>query len=110
MVDKPPKLITKVDAKILHLLLYEVAISRQPFVISIIPSKIEESCGGKILKIGASEVIITKKIAMIVPTEIMLSAESSTKLEIMGLSGYLVLLSVNFYIKVHLLVLLLHGK
>lgn len=81
MVEIPPKLITKVQAATDHTLFIDEEISMHPFVISINPSRMLASGEGKRLKIGESDVIITKNIAMIVPTEMMLKAESKTILD-----------------------------
>ena len=74
----PPKLITKLQATVCQNGANEHEISRQPFVISIIPSNIGDSFAGRMLKIGESDVIITKNIAIIAPTDNMLSTESKT--------------------------------
>ena len=52
--------------------------SKHPLVISIKPARTLEILLGKRFNMGESEVITTKNIAIIVPTEIILSAESST--------------------------------
>lgn len=77
MVDKPPKLIINVIAitEIIPDIVVEISI--QPFVISINPSKILAIFDGNKLNIGFKEVIMTKNIAMITPTEIMLKEEST---------------------------------
>ena len=49
----------------------------QPLVISISPSKQLEIAGGKILNIGESEVMITKNIAIMLPTDKTLVIHSS---------------------------------
>lgn len=81
MVEIPPKLITNVQATTESAPCMLVEISRQPFVISIIPSSTHDICGGKRLNIGDSEVMTTKNIAIIVPTVIILKAESITMVE-----------------------------
>lgn len=77
MVDKPPKLIINVIAITEIIPDIDVEISIQPFVISINPSKILAKFDGNKLNIGFKEVIMTKNIAMITPTEIMLKEEST---------------------------------
>ncbi len=76
MVDKPPKLIINVIAITEIIPDIDVEISIQPFVISINPSKILAIFDGNKLNIGFKEVIMTKNIAMITPTEMMLKEES----------------------------------
>ena len=78
MVEIPPKLITKVDATIARLNGMFFAISMHPFVISTMLSRTLATGAGKREKIGDSERMTTKNIAIITPTEIMLSAESIT--------------------------------
>ena len=78
IVDNPPKLITKVAAKRHGIPFNESAILPQPLVISISPSKMQEICEGKRLRSGARDVITTKNIAIITPTESMLKEESTT--------------------------------
>ena len=81
IVDMPPKLIIKEQATIDHTLVIEEEISIQPLVISINPSKTLDIGRGKRLNMGDNEVITTKKMAIITPTEITLKAESNTMLE-----------------------------
>ena len=78
IVEIPPKLIIKVERIVAQKGEKVDEISKQPRVISIKPFKKAAKLAGKRLKIGDSDVITTKKIAIIVPTEIMLSAESKT--------------------------------
>ena len=89
IVESPPKDITKVQAKIADLKDKPLAMSMQPFVISTSPSNTPESEAGKRLNNGVSEWIITKNIAMIVPTEIILIALSVTISPILN-SGFVI--------------------
>ena len=89
IVERPPKDITKVQAKIVLLKERLLDISMHPFVISIKPSSTPDSGAGKRLNSGVSEWIITKNIAMIVPTEIILIALSVTISPILN-SGFVV--------------------
>lgn len=77
-VEIPPKLIIKVDKITFSGKLERAEISKHPLVISIIPPKKEDVAGENIDNKGDNEVITTKKIAIIAPTEITLKAESNT--------------------------------
>ena len=81
MLEKPPKLITKVADTVAARGVKFCAIEWQPFVISTTPSAIVEIGRGKRLKIGESEVITTKKIAIIVPTYKIFSVDSCTRVD-----------------------------
>lgn len=74
----PPKLIINVQERIADIPLSEEEISIQPLVISTIPSSMQAIGLGIRLKRGESEVMTIKNIAIIVPTEIILRAESKT--------------------------------
>ena len=74
----PPKLIINVASNVAQNKGKQVAISKQPFVISTIPLKNIATKFGKIENIGVKEVITTKNTAIIVPTEITLKEVSKT--------------------------------
>lgn len=78
MVEKPPKLITKLAKIVASFMLKHLESSMHPFVISIEPFSNSQMGEGKILNIGSSAVIMTKKILIITPTDKMLNAESVT--------------------------------
>ena len=78
IVDSPPKLITKLARIIASFKFCSLEISMHPFVISMLPCKTSLIGEGKRLKMGLNAVITTKKIAIITPTESILSAESIT--------------------------------
>ena len=76
IVDIPPNPITKLQAIICQFPLKKLDMSRQPLVISIKPLITHEIEDGNRFVKGEMDVITTKKIAMITPTDIMLIAES----------------------------------
>ena len=78
MVESPPKLIIKVAIIVAAKGLNALLSSIHPRVISISPAKGADIKLGKSDKMGEREVMITKKIAIIVPTEITLNALSIT--------------------------------
>lgn len=78
MVEIPPKLMMKLAQIIPISNGIDAEISRQPFVISTSPPQKAEIELGSNERIGEKEVITTKKMAIIAPTEITLSDESST--------------------------------
>ena len=69
IVEIPPKPMTKVQVRIFPILPKEDEMSVQPFVISIIPSRMEATLGENRLKSGESEDITTKKIVMTTPID-----------------------------------------
>ena len=80
-VESPPKLITNVDARVQYNPLSVSDISWHPFVISINPEIIPLKLEGNKSISGESDVMTTKKIAIITPTDIKLIAESRTILD-----------------------------
>ena len=69
IVDIPPKLITKEESVVATDKFVKVERSKQPRVISIIPSRKKEIVLGKRLKIGAKHSIVMKNMVIIVPTD-----------------------------------------
>lgn len=69
MVDSPPKVITKVQATTERSPESEDEMSRQPFVISTSPARIDETSFGISDKRGSKDCITTKNTAMIAPTD-----------------------------------------
>ena len=76
IVESPPKLIINVAPTAAQIPLKFFEIDIHPFVISISPSITQESWGGNRENKGLKAVVMTKKMAIIAPTDIMFKAES----------------------------------